>query len=154
MLLEETPTRSTQNDDCRPWMEDFQDMDPFGKWNSTKRGRSPLSKRRRSPTPAKESMPKRKFNELLLAMRSMTEVMQNQTTKFDAWFIKKEALRRNMRPPCSIPENEEEPIKEDTMERNPSLRRLHSLRDRGSNHHISMSHQEHVFIRSHSHRAL
>lgn len=36
---------------------------------------------------------KRNFNDMLSAMRSITEVVQNQSPKLDAWFGKKEVSR-------------------------------------------------------------
>lgn len=91
-----------------------------------------------------------------MIMKNMIEVVQNHMTKFDAWFERKEPPKRNVRSssrPRSIPDVEDDPREEERNEREPSLRRSHSLRDRGSNHHESMSHQEHAFMRSHSYRA-
>lgn len=68
-------------------------------------------------------------------MKNITEVVQNQTTKFDAWFETREAPRRNMRspsPPCSIPDEEDELREEDRIER---------------------AQFEEMFMISHSHRA-
>lgn len=66
---------------------------------------------------------------------------------------RQEAPKRHVIPPHTTQDEEEEPREEDRMDKEMSLRRSHNLRDKGSTHHISMSHQEYVFIRYHSHRA-
>lgn len=134
-------------------MEDVLDRDAFGEENSARRGRSPSARTRRNSTPAREATSERRFNKLIVAMKSLMDVVQNQAATINTWFQKKEAPRRHVSPPSSIPDEEEEPREEDKMEKAPSLRRSHSLRDRGSTHHRSMSHQEHAFVASHSHRA-
>lgn len=55
--------------------------------------------------------------------------------------------------PLPIPDDREEPHEEDRVDREPSMRRSHSLRDWESTHHGSMSHLEPTFLRCHSHRA-
>lgn len=61
---DETLVKTTQYEDCEPYMDDILDRDTFGEENDAKRGRSP-STRRRSSTQARESMPERKFNEII-----------------------------------------------------------------------------------------
>jgi len=67
---EETPSRAAQEEDCRPWMNEVSNEDDFGKENEATRGRT-TSTRRRSPTPARESTPERRFNELISAIHNM-----------------------------------------------------------------------------------
>lgn len=151
---DETPSRATQDEDRKPWMDDVLDRDTFGEDNEAERGRS-TSAKRRSSTRARESMLERKFNELILAIHNMMvamTTMKKQITAINKFVEGQDDLERHMSPPHPTPDEEEEP-REDKMEKEPSLRRLHNLRDRGSTHHGSLGHQEHAFLRSHSHRA-
>lgn len=133
-------------------MDDIPDKDIFGEENTARRGRSPSAERRSSTSITKATL-ERKFNELISAIHNMTGIMQNKMTAINKFIGSQEAPTRHVSPPHSTPDEEEEPREEDKIEREPSLRRSHNLRDRGSTHHGSLSHQEHACMRSHSHKA-
>lgn len=124
----------------------------FGEENEVPRGRT-KSARRRSPTPARESTPERRFNELISAIHSMTgtiTTMQKQLNTVHRHVGGQEAPERHMSPPR--PDEGEEPWV-DKAKRELSLRRSRSLRGKRSTHHGSLDHPEPTFLKSHSHRA-
>lgn len=75
-------------------------------------------------------------------MKNMINVVQSKMAKINVWFGREKASRKNSRdlsPPCVILEDDYDLRDQENSERVYGLRRLHSLRDKGSIHHGSMS---------------
>lgn len=74
--IEETPSRAVYEEDRQKWMIEAPNEGASGEKDDVPRGRSTLA-RRKSFTLVHDSTPKRKFNELILTIHSITGAITN-----------------------------------------------------------------------------
>lgn len=133
---EKTSSRAAHEEERRPWMNELPNEEAFGEEGAMPE-RVGASVRRGDSIPIRESTPELRFNELILAIHSMTIAITTMQRQLNKPMEVHEEPKIQVSPPRPNFDDREESHEEDRANKEPSMRRSHSLRDRESTYHGS-----------------